>query len=1516
MNWVSLKAALSGMKADGDNGFEGLVARLFECETGQRFFVARKGDQPSSDAYGPAAATTLQTKRITSSSVRENDIEGDIDRALREVPVLDVYVVATTRASAQLRLRLAQKTRETGLDIVLLDLTDTASEFGALCVQHPDIMRVFVPDWDVAWDRWAVREAGSAGIAAALARLRSELAGFQTQRIVAREAAEALQLRFHNPSVAGNNRIHLSEAINRRSIIQAVSRWWQDGKCGLAVLQGDEGNGKTWMAAACVQDLWKQHEVAVLWLDSLEWACAATVEEIVRSALRAILPPGKDELLDQLRRKALGRWPTPILIVLDGANERGAWQAAERLLRDYHLHAAHLLPRVRLLFTSRPLDHRPFAGPHFWQGIQIIPVNAFTAEEFHEALRRADVAPESLSPAVRQLAMVPRYFRLCVQLRERLASMAHVSKEMLLWVDLESKLAQRDPQWLGLQSELGGTPHQILAHLARRFGWPSSPHTVAKDELLRHLPGFDRARDDLIEQRIVLSAGLDGVVLSAEHLVLGWALLLREEAILHSAEGADSLCDRLHRLLEPAASNDDKARAIHVAALLTFLENDGDSNVHIALLRLWALHHNASVTSQTLGFFVRTNPAIYASMVEAFFRSHHAGHFETTLIAPLAICWRDQSADWDTLQVILERWLRLIFPGDATGSESGTETPPPRFPAAATPEQLRLSQAAISIISFRPAPQLLPALLDCSQSDSFCYQDHDANDRSLRFPVKNPVEALGTLVRWHYGEEAICNLALLGRATPRGSEEWRDLHWFARLWRQAWLPAELGEAEDIRHKREGLHPVEGFRNWLLDRAGTQNRIVGLGELERLAVRRDMPALTAIEIEALISETREQVSAVSRYENFDGTWPHRILEDILPWLARYAPHDFALEIRELWKFALSSIEPVPRLMHLDETLPPIDPEGELAKAISSQAENLSKLENFCAIVAPLTEVMLLHGTSEQLLDWLRAIQGCRLGRSGGPVVGLLPIPTAVKNLAPPNFAHLVRPELDSALDAFDSSPDDESLERAAHWLQIYAYVVEPDRDTVLWALDLADRMTNGHIRFALFLIATRCAEEDLFLRTISHPAFQKYQLGVPARHWWNQETVGKLPSLTFDELAKRVSLTAAGQLLLRNKQDDELRKWGHAIIAAALAELEKAPPPSDRRSNICTEVSTEGELKGFGIEHLPSGHRNWHGLSSGVWGIDRNSERPSPTQEDYDRLCDELHAEMEKWRSSSRREIAEFNAAGALLRWSELEPQSFQKFGMAFLSRIYAADRSTCGAFGFFAETVFMGLLRIAPELALGLQAANGHGNLSVTTLERTLEWQVYGLWQKALNHSAVVENARRNALKEALNDEILMGHSIGAMAADNVSAIAKIALEHLASEAARERALGVTILAYQGSEEALRLLAGSRESDRSFWVREHAQWATEICATELACRQRYRELIESDSLERIAAALAEMRMALSPLARTWRRMIEAGSAALRNSRRRKAYLKLFWYHWGNVSSRQRDIKWLFAESSG
>lgn len=1513
--WDDLRLVLGqNLKPEGEQGFEGLLARLFSAQVQMPFYLARTGDQPAGDVYSPQAGVALQAKRYIIAKIDQNNVEGDIDRALRETPNTDIFIVATTRVDNQLKLRLDKKTEETGVDIILLALGDSISPLGALIVTHWNILRGFLPHIDESSDEWAETQCHSPDLQIALGHFQSELSGLPSRIFANVRAGAALQTRFNdgNLSLQTHNRIDLSDGIPRPSRHKALIDWWNDPRQGIAVLEGEEGSGKTWIAANFAIYLPGKAPVA-LWLDSLSWCQAKTIEDIVRIGLRPLFPPG-DNRPARTFQKVFRRWSEPVLIVLDGANERGAWAAAEKLLYNYHQHSQNLRTHVRLVFTSRPLDHQPKAGPHFWGAARIIPVGSFDEAEFATAMARfsPSVRPETLTEAVQDLAKVPRYFRLCLQLHEKLASFTHINRQILLWADLETKLERRDPQWLGVQAELGASPQEILAHLAQHVGWPTEETTsIGTPELRQLLPDFQKVNADLREQRIVLSAGLTETMLSAEHLVLGWALVLQRVAERNSGKNADSVCEQLQQLLEPAASNENKARAMHVATLLTFFSNGPTaSSARAALLRLWVVHHNANVTTEALKFFVNSDLETYLHAVEALFRRHLPGDFETTLIFPVAAHWRDRGSNTALLSRRLERWLRLVFPGDASGSKNEDHIPPAQFIAAETPEQMRLSYTAIGIISFRPEMSLLPALMDCYRSDDYCFAEQGTETVPVRLPIKSPIEPLGLLARWHYGESGLVALSQLAMSTPHGSNDWKDIHGFSLLWRMAEIPAELGNAEDIvgkRNPKDDSWLFADFRDSLGDLDAPKRNFLGLDLVGRLAIRRDFPELSPKEIAQILEITETLLSSVDR-TTLSGSHEERCFEDLLPFLARYSPETMHHAVHVLWQYIIGTPRSWQCLYKLNELMLGSDQGGKLTTAANTHSQLLLNQENAEIAVEQVTELMLFHADDKNLLTWLRKISELTFPRSSGPVIGINSLPVAFAELAPSNFESVARSEAEAALRELALAQSEGRKTKVCHWVQILAYVVaEPHLELCQWALDLADRYhDHKNLHFPLFLILSRCKDATILERTLRHPSFTEFQTGFNAWRWSLAFSDGKWPIFTWENLKESASLTAAGWILLRSGNHDELRNWGSDFSAAALTAI-SGTPISPPQTNIEMRVGGEGRLEGIHIEKLPPGHDSWLSIQSPAWGVDRNTTRPSPTNEDLDRSNDNLHAHMKERRTSLYREFVNFNAAGPLERWSRIAPKEFSQWAEEFLARSMNAGFKTRFEMAYLIETIATSLLRLNPE-NLSNDSLLAASPIRITSIGGKVLHREGVMWEPELDHSDVILKARRRLLFEALNDETIMWQVTAARSKKNAIAIAKFVEEWLESSLARERVLAVTLMAFQGDENLLPKLHKLRETDPSFWVRDHAGWASDICAAEVACQRRYSKILEESSFESIVAGLAEIRPALTPLAFVWSKTDENRSKLMRQAKRNRAIFRLFWSRWSRQSSSRQNIE--------
>lgn len=1481
------------------------MSALLEAETGHHYAVARAGDQ-TGDAFSPTSGVTLQAKHYFKTDIHENEVVGEISKILGLVPATDVYVLGTTRASAQLRQRLDQTMRDTGLDIVVAELRDAPSELGSICVTHWSVVEKFFKPLSKASPAWIAHAAKEATTQALLQTFRQQLQGLGTMRHVAELAKRSLQVRARGEGAGAraHNRVLLEKAVARPTAEDALHKWWTTPKQPLAVIEAEDGLGKTWLAARFTLELATKEHAIVFWMDSAEWQGCEDIEGLLGTAVSTVIPTDT-ALRDRIVRKSFHRWPQPVLLILDGANEHGAWQVADRLLRQYDQHREFLSPRVRMLITTRPLGDRPRARPDFWRGCKSIPLSSYNPDELRDALAilAPGVTPDQIPPSLRELCSIPRYCALCVKLRSRLASLDRVTKEILLWEDLREKLETGDPTISSLHKNAGESPEELLARLAQQAGWPDdgARRNITSDALRPWFSNLAEARADLVGQRIAVGGGLGSIQINANHLIIGWALVLREVALSSGHASRDDCVEAMRRLLEPASSNDSKVSALHSALMLTFLKPTTNAslltNGRASLFVLWVRHHNATVAEHDLDHFSAGDIEAYTCALETLFRGYLPGSVETQLVVPLARIWRGGTGVSGLLQVVLERWLRLVYPGGSTGSKDGKTEPPERFPVAAGWEQLRLSYAAISVISQRPTRELLPPLADCLHSISYCYRDHETGQKNLRIPVKLAYDIMEVLLRWGYTEMVLPEICERARQYAAGSDErdaWVDL---AKCL-HCKLPEDLAATEQDSSNPSDVELVNSLGAFLDGNKQQARRLVFSDSLEMLACRTDVAELSSTQVVTLRQEV-EKLLQQPKEAVVHGTVVSMLFLRLLPWLARYDASAFHTICADFARLMFAAHDPVAALMDLDKVMPTTD----AAQPLVERALQYDRLDDrFGAIAGKLTELVLLHATPDQVCAWFEKLNDVSEPRISS-VVSILPIPFLISALAPPELASRAEARVQELVPQFAADPGNETnKQRLYHWLAIWADASPPSVEKTEWALAQVPVLcVDENLLWPLFHTAVCCGNRDVFFRALREPRFQNYQ----KRFRWPPLAGVADASLRFEELQPFTNLSVSGELLLASGNDTELFKWGQAVANIAMTAASEPGPVLERPESVVVHVDENGRYQGLGIKSLPKGQNEYHTVYAGVWGINRASSQPSPTQADYDRLCEQFHSDFDKLSEWAGLELSLFDADKPLKRWAELAPDEFRAFTEKFLTRLATSRLNNSFHLSQFASSVAFTLFQLSPapmmELALKLSKGSRH---RVMVYDSGLSKFTQQLWRTEFSaHKEAVE-LRYRELADASDDEALLWNVLAARLGGTISEVNALAKKWVLAPVARERALGVLLLGYSGDPQALPMLDALAKSDPSKWVRMNALWSARICRQDLSARAAYEHALSAADLPELAARLAVVRPALLPLAYDWKRIAHSPSFS---DPRMRIFHDLFWYHWSHKSSNQRDL---------
>ena len=357
MYWQKLKELIQKMNY---RDFEKLVTELLGSSLEIPFEIAKTGYQPRGDAINKEGTIVVQCKKHKDGrTLNRKELIGDIDEANSEVLNLQTYVLAAScNIGDKLRNRLSIVEKETGLDIVILELDRKMSDLGALCVTFWEDVRHLFNSSDISrkFLDWIMKERNTPKTLQKIEELKKKLKqGQQSRNHVQKDTKEYLLKRFgydSNHCLRFNYSIDLSESIERKSLELKISDWWQNPSQLVCFLEGEEGMGKSWLAAKCVNSIYGNENTVVFWLDSNLWKVCRSLDELLRTCFET-LPGYQDQKKNsKLKHKIRNIWWPPTLIVLDGVNEEDAIEAAKPILDEYFKHRENLENRIRFLLTT------------------------------------------------------------------------------------------------------------------------------------------------------------------------------------------------------------------------------------------------------------------------------------------------------------------------------------------------------------------------------------------------------------------------------------------------------------------------------------------------------------------------------------------------------------------------------------------------------------------------------------------------------------------------------------------------------------------------------------------------------------------------------------------------------------------------------------------------------------------------------------------------------------------------------------------------------------------------------------------------------------------------------------------------------------------------------------------------------------------------------------------------------------------------------------------------------------
>jgi hypothetical protein len=645
MSFETLLQAIHLLAPTGQRGFEGLIARLLERLTGQRFFLALSGQQGGQDLASESRTgnkLAVECKRYREDTpLSADELVAKLTDAANGPTPPDIWmVVATKRLGDQHHKKLERVARTYGISYFPIDINsgDADGELSPLAVllaTDPGIvmdhLRRFAPALSPSHAeeiaRWLTAHAARHETQIALERLRCE---FLAENVGYEHWRQAQNGRFleviadtqmtkavfeQDLAVRGP----AARLVRRDEISNKLDTWWANWheRPRFCVILGEEGDGKTWAMADWLADRVADPDFPpVLFIPSGEVVAKDPRDLMIGAIRRSLGHSGVENWITRLER-----WLRPprgdvprVLLVLDGLNERpsGPWAALLAALSALPwIDTVAVSMTCRTLFWDEQLAHRVANA----EKIAIIP---YDDRELDVALPLRGLTRRDVDDRVLPLLRKPRYLDLMARLRGEMADAGEVTVERLIYEDQRDKWSRRQSGVAGLMNHEGF--QEFLYSIAQRL---TLEQRVPRPELMRELDAFGNGQDLLTELttgRVLNRVGVAGWTVDRRYLVLGLGLLLAETARQAAQAGTDTALDEaILQLIEPQPDMDIKVEICGFALLhaLLHLDQGFTMPVRLALFRTWIRGRNIHEADwRRLPAYLPLSPETYLEMAE------------------------------------------------------------------------------------------------------------------------------------------------------------------------------------------------------------------------------------------------------------------------------------------------------------------------------------------------------------------------------------------------------------------------------------------------------------------------------------------------------------------------------------------------------------------------------------------------------------------------------------------------------------------------------------------------------------------------------------------------------------------------------------------------------------------------------------------------------------------------------------------------------------------------------------
>lgn len=679
---TSLRQAMLALAPSGQEGFEGLLARLLAAITGQPFRLARAGTQNGKDG-GSSEGIVFEAKRYD-DRIPDNEIFTKVFQVGAATTPPNLWILgATVGASTQTVDTLTAGGSRLGVGVLILDWPDAASPpaLALACALAPAETAAFLsshlsPELVAAASAEMEMLRGAPGFAAAAADLRARLAEPSLAPPNARAANAAwLRATFDDRAQA---RAVFGQALapggaaclptrDRADLVASLEARVAAARSGeIVALLGGEGCGKSWLFAQAWLGQDAPPLTVVIPARSLDPTAAfGQIEAFLIGRLLAQTGEVETETARERWKTRLLAWgpredaaAPRFILFIDGLNERPDFDWPHWLSR------AATMARDKggvIVVSARTAFFRDRVQLRLATIFQRLDVPEWTRVELEETLTTGGVDPARLSGAVLERLRNPRLLGIAFDLlgAARIETFAELSVERLLFEHIRLS-AQEGPTGETVDvfaRRLADHAREVLDRVRRQHG----EDRLVFGQLRGGGPGYELTPDlaaviaehffrPLAEDTTLYALADDGLVIA-----LGFSII---KALQQAERAGRDVPETLGELLDPVAALDRTAEAMFAALMVASVDDRVSEGVRKSLmLGLLALQNLDMDRYSAFVGVVRNIPRETLAAVDDLVEKGRTIGNQDWLVSALRDCRADRTC-WSLIAAQADRWLR------------------------------------------------------------------------------------------------------------------------------------------------------------------------------------------------------------------------------------------------------------------------------------------------------------------------------------------------------------------------------------------------------------------------------------------------------------------------------------------------------------------------------------------------------------------------------------------------------------------------------------------------------------------------------------------------------------------------------------------------------------------------------------------------------------------------------------------------------------------------------------------